>query len=82
MPHDGRGALTEWYGGSLAGEELDADRLLVSELVTNAVVHGGGGIRRAADVDDDRLRVEVGDEGSRFERAARGMSFRQLPGTA
>jgi anti-sigma regulatory factor (Ser/Thr protein kinase) len=62
------------------GEELDSGRLLVSELVTNAVVHGAGRIHLTADLDEDRLRVEVGDEGSGLERAARGMSFREPRG--
>jgi anti-sigma regulatory factor (Ser/Thr protein kinase) len=79
-PRQARGVLAEWYGGVLAGEELDAGKLLVSELVTNAVVHGVGRIRLAGDLDDDRLRLEVGDEGSGLERAAREMRFRQLLG--
>jgi anti-sigma regulatory factor (Ser/Thr protein kinase) len=75
-PRQARAALAEWYGDALGGEELDSGTLLVSELVTNAVVHGAGRIHLTADLDEDRLRVEVGDEGSGLERAARGMSFR------
>ena len=38
--------------------------LLISELVTNAVLHGGGEIRLLIDVDRDRLaRFAVSDEG-------------------
>jgi anti-sigma regulatory factor (Ser/Thr protein kinase) len=79
-PRQGRGALAEWYGELLVGEELDAAKLLVSELVTNAVVHGVGRIRLVGDLDDERLRVEVGDEGSGLERVARIIGFRQLRG--
>ena len=44
-------------------------RLLVSELVTNAVRHGharDGGVELSLDVDDGRLRVEVRDGGRGF----------------
>jgi anti-sigma regulatory factor (Ser/Thr protein kinase) len=79
-PRQARGALAEWYADALEADELQTGRLLVSELVTNAVVHGEGGIRLTADLEDDRLRLEVRDEGSGFERAARGLSFRELRG--
>jgi anti-sigma regulatory factor (Ser/Thr protein kinase) len=51
---------------ALTGEELDRAKLLVSELVTNAVVHGRGEIVLRARLDDDRLLVEVIDEGCGF----------------
>jgi anti-sigma regulatory factor (Ser/Thr protein kinase) len=79
-PRQARGALAEWYADALEADELQTGRLLVSELVTNAVVHGEGGIRLTADLEDDRLRLEVRDEGSGLEHAARGMSFRELRG--
>lgn len=37
--------------------------LVVSELVTNALVHGRGGIGLRAEIREDRLRLEVSDEG-------------------
>jgi anti-sigma regulatory factor (Ser/Thr protein kinase) len=47
-----------------------AVRLLVSELFTNAVKHGGrsenGRVRFAVDVGDACVRVEVGDRGRGF----------------
>jgi anti-sigma regulatory factor (Ser/Thr protein kinase) len=79
-PREARNALVDWYRDSLTGEELEAGKLLVSELVTNAVVHGVGRIHLAGDLDADRLRLEVRDEGSGLEHAARGMSFRELRG--
>jgi serine/threonine-protein kinase RsbW len=50
-------------------EERDTAVLLVSELVTNAVLHGGphaptATIGLAVDVLRDRIRVEVDDAGS------------------
>ncbi|MEU3981216.1 ATP-binding SpoIIE family protein phosphatase [Streptomyces sp. NPDC026672] len=60
-----RSALTEWTrGGLLAGERLAEDALLVlSELVTNAVVHAGTdvGIVCSADPATGTLTVEVTD---------------------
>ncbi|MGZ6744883.1 MAG: ATP-binding protein, partial [Nocardioides sp.] len=40
---------------------VDTAELVVSELVTNAVVHVGAGIELAAWVDELGLRVEVAD---------------------
>jgi anti-sigma regulatory factor (Ser/Thr protein kinase) len=79
-PRQARGVLAKWYGDSLGVEELDAGERLVSELVTNAVVHGRGRISLSADLDDDRLRVEVRDGGSGLEAAARGTTFHELRG--
>ena len=39
-------------------------RLMVSELVTNAVMHGVGAISLRIDVEADAVRVEVADEGN------------------
>jgi anti-sigma regulatory factor (Ser/Thr protein kinase) len=56
-------------------------RLLVSELTTNAIRHGGGAaastapdatIRLRMGLDDDVIRVEVHDRGPGFEPAPRG----------
>jgi anti-sigma regulatory factor (Ser/Thr protein kinase) len=79
-PRQARSALAEWYHDSVADEELMAGKFVVSELVTNAVVHGEGRIHLVGDLDEDRLRVEVRDEGSGFERAASGTGFCELHG--
>ena len=56
--------------GTLAPEALARLRLLVSELVTNAVRHGrpvgGGGVDLRVDVEPERTRVEVADGGRGF----------------
>jgi anti-sigma regulatory factor (Ser/Thr protein kinase) len=58
----------QWLTWSIAGAvesgELDRTKLLVSELVTNALVHGRGKIVARAHLDDQLLRVEVSDEGT------------------
>lgn len=51
------------YGDQLARRTLDDLKLVVSELVDNAYVHGKGRIRLRLGREQDRLRVEVMDEG-------------------
>jgi len=72
-----RKLLAERFAAELTGHELDTAKLLTSELVTNAVVHGQGIITMRLDLDEGRLRVEVIDEGGGFERVVRG---RELSG--
>jgi anti-sigma regulatory factor (Ser/Thr protein kinase) len=54
-----RAQLEEW---GLPAEQAPLE-LAVSELVTNAIVHGGGLIDVAMTLEDDRIRLEVTDEG-------------------
>jgi anti-sigma regulatory factor (Ser/Thr protein kinase) len=75
-----RRALEAWCGDLLGDDELHAGKLVASELVTNAVLHGVGQIRFAADVDDDRLLIDVIDCGSGFEREVREVPFDELRG--
>jgi PAS domain-containing protein len=59
----------ETDANALSAEQLDVARLLVSELVTNAVRHGAGEkVVLALQVDDGCARFEVHDAGS--QRAA------------
>lgn len=69
-PRRARNLISERFGGQLARRELDTARLLTSELVTNAVVHGDGAITMHVDLDAHRLRIEVFDQGTGFERLA------------
>jgi anti-sigma regulatory factor (Ser/Thr protein kinase) len=64
----------------MQSDELDAGKLVVSELVTNAVVHGVGRIRFLADLDEDRLFVEVIDEGAGFDHLMRDVPFDEQGG--
>lgn len=58
---------------------VDAE-LLVSELATNALVHGDGQITLRARLDQHRLLVELIDEGSGFDRSLRRRDFWQVGG--
>ena len=79
-PARARRMLAQWYGRALDTDELDAAKLVVSEFVNNAVLHGEGGIRLRADLDEHRLVVEVIDGGSGFEHAVRKLPFSQVSG--
>lgn len=61
-----RRALGDWYGAAVHPEVLHRAKLLTSELVTNAVLHGRGRIVLAAGLSAGRLRVQVTDEGTGF----------------
>ena len=75
-PGVARRLLTEWFAAVLADGTLATARLLVSELVTNAVCHGCGLITLKAQLFELRLMVEVLDEGGGFEREPRERDFR------
>lgn len=75
-----RDLVAELFAAPLGSDELDRAKLLTSELVTNALVHGRGAITLKVGLDEDRLLVEVIDEGSGFERVVRERDFEYLGG--
>jgi anti-sigma regulatory factor (Ser/Thr protein kinase) len=79
-PGIARRSVVEWFGAALSDEEIDAARLLTSELVANAVIHGRGTIVLRAALNNDRVLVEVVDEGEGFERVVRQRNFDELHG--
>ena len=79
-PGIARRSLADWLAPAVDAGEIDTARLLVSELVTNAVVHGHGEITLRATLDEDRLLVEVIDEGHGFERSVRQQDFAAIGG--
>ncbi len=69
-PARARGALDEMEGRISADRMRDV-RLLVSELVTNAVRHAGGdAVRLVVSLRGELLRIEVHDPGNGFELEA------------
>jgi anti-sigma regulatory factor (Ser/Thr protein kinase) len=68
-----RRAVREELSDALPGRKLADVELLVSELATNSVRHGGCGesaeLAMEADVRPDRVRVRLSDPGSGFEAA-------------
>ena len=75
-----RRALRRSYADHIDAGLLDDAELLVSELASNALRHGRGEIMLRACLDDDRLLVEIIDEGSGFERVLRRRDFGQIGG--
>jgi two-component sensor histidine kinase len=66
-----RSAVSDRFAEELGPDRVGTLCLLVTELVTNAVVHGRGAITLKIRVDGDRVYGEVVDEGSGFEREVR-----------
>ena len=62
-----RGEVRRSLGGLLDQRALDDLCLVVSELVTNAIVHGQGAIGLRLQLDDGDVRGEVIDAGGGFE---------------
>jgi anti-sigma regulatory factor (Ser/Thr protein kinase) len=79
-PGIARRSVVDWFAESLNDEELETARLLTSELVSNAVLHGQGQIMLRGTFDEDRVMVEVIDEGGGFERVLRHYDFEDLHG--
>jgi anti-sigma regulatory factor (Ser/Thr protein kinase) len=79
-PARARKLIARSFGQWLDPEQLDRARLAVSEVITNAVLHGEGAITLLADIDDSRLLVEVVDEGSGFEYTVRERAFGDVGG--
>jgi anti-sigma regulatory factor (Ser/Thr protein kinase) len=79
-PWMARRCLNAWFAEELELAEMNVAKLLTSELVTNAVLHGKGQILLRAAVDDARLLVEVTDEGQGFERVAQRQGYKDLGG--
>jgi anti-sigma regulatory factor (Ser/Thr protein kinase) len=75
-----RRLLGDWYGSTLQADELHLAKLLTSELVTNAVLHGRGRIMLGGRLDGGRLHIEVTDEGPGFQYAVGQRSFDHLRG--
>ena len=79
-PQLARQRLDEWLAADLDARELGDAKLLASELVTNALMHGQGRIEIRAELDENHLLVEVIDEGRGFERIAREQDFDRVGG--
>lgn len=75
-----RRVLEGLAAAALDAEELGRAKLLVSELVNNAVLHGQGAIMLRLSLDQDRLLAEVIDQGTGFERVVRKSDFERLGG--
>jgi anti-sigma regulatory factor (Ser/Thr protein kinase) len=70
-PHEARRCVRSALHAGLAGRTASDAALIVSELVTNSVLHASVGPDEALTVElttlEDRLRITVIDSGSRLE---------------
>jgi anti-sigma regulatory factor (Ser/Thr protein kinase) len=66
-PRAARQWVDRHFGPDLSDDKLAIAQLLVSELVTNALIHGHGAILLQARLDGGRLVAEVIDEGDGFQ---------------
>jgi anti-sigma regulatory factor (Ser/Thr protein kinase) len=65
-PGTARAWLETLFGADLGDRTLATAKLLVSEIVTNAVLHGQGEIVLRARLDQGRFLAEVTDQGHGF----------------
>ena len=75
-PRVARRLLADWFAPTLNDGTLAAAKLLVSELVTNAVIHGRGRVTLRAQMVEHHLLVDVIDEGDGFECELRRRDLR------
>lgn len=79
-PEIARRVVAARFEGELDPRQLEDARLLTSELVTNAVIHGRGPVKLTALLDEDRLMIEVVDQGDGFERVVREQGLEAVGG--
>jgi anti-sigma regulatory factor (Ser/Thr protein kinase) len=68
------------FGRFLTGDTLDDVLLVISELVSNAVLHGTGDIELRLTYDGRRITGDVADEGAGFAPPARRRPPGQIGG--
>ena len=79
-PHLARWVMRTWCADRIEADLLADAELGVSELASNAIFHGQGQITLRAWLDENRLLVEVIDEGPGFERPLRHQDLGKVAG--
>jgi anti-sigma regulatory factor (Ser/Thr protein kinase) len=79
-PMRARDLLRARFAAELGPSELKDAEVVVSELVSNALLHGDGAIRLRLDYEDGVLRGEVIDDGPGFEAEVRERGARDFGG--
>ena len=86
VPRDERGpglsraAVRERFGGQISMHELEDLQAIVSELTTNALLHGAGDIHLRVLLEDGVVHGEVIDEGGGFERTVQRRGIGDIGG--
>jgi serine/threonine-protein kinase RsbW len=68
------------FGPVVTGDTLDDVLLVVSELVSNAVLHGTGDIELRIAYDGTRITGDVADQGAGFTRVRRARTADEIGG--
>jgi anti-sigma regulatory factor (Ser/Thr protein kinase) len=79
-PRIARRVAQERFGSELSEDQLERTLLIVSELTTNAIVHGRGQVRLRLALDGRDMHGEVIDEGGGLERRARTRGVDEIGG--
>ena len=79
-PSVARTATKRYLAGDVDPERLSELTLVISELVSNASVHGRGQIVLRLQLDDAVVRGEVIDQGAGFEREVRARGPEEVSG--
>jgi len=78
--HVARRALRSVCADRVESDVLTDAELLISELATNALLHGRGNIKLRAAIDEQRLWAAVIDEGAGFDGSPRRRAHDQIGG--
>jgi len=81
-PSVARTATKRYLAGDVDPQRLSELTLVISELVSNASVHGRGQIVLRLQLDDAVVRGEVIDQGAGFEREVRARGPEEVSGAA
>jgi two-component sensor histidine kinase len=68
--------VSDRFAGRVSPGELEDLRVIVSELTTNALLHGAGDIHLCVRLDDGILRGDVIDDGGGFAHTPPGSASR------
>jgi anti-sigma regulatory factor (Ser/Thr protein kinase) len=79
-PGVARAAVRRYIGGDVSATRLGELHLVISELVTNALLHGRGEIVVRLQRDGETVRGEVIDQGAGFEHEIRERGPAELTG--
>jgi anti-sigma regulatory factor (Ser/Thr protein kinase) len=75
-----RAVIAEHAETHIDAMQLATAKLLATELANNAVIHGRGEIGLEFELDDNRLRIAISDEGTGFERAVDEAGLSEIDG--
>ena len=79
-PAHARRTVAQHFAGQVDPKQIADVSILISELVSNAVIHGTGEVTVRVQLDGDLLRGEVIDQGGGFEHEIRARGADDVSG--